>query len=257
MVRKNKIDEERCWMNFEREDMTEMAMPKELNWPLPREVRLTSEGVWRASTAVVVLLIGLSWALLIIVGFVRQRQHYEELKQNGRQTTATIDRVSTSVVYYSFTYNEEIFKGESGIPSSLHSRPAESDSIPILYLPSNPRVNHAVGWEETPIQGLGILVLPFGIVALGVWLAQDLRRTRQIIRDGVVAAGIVKESSRYNRTGEITVTYEFNTPNGGKREGLGWSEAPLDQRKQIWILYLPNDPSVSTSYPLHHWRAAH
>jgi len=70
-----------------------------------------------------------------------------------------------------------------------------------------------------------------------------------MLRDGEVAAGIVKESSRYNRTGEITVTYVFNTPNGGKREGLGWSEKPLEQGKQIWILYLPNDPSVSTSYP--------
>jgi hypothetical protein len=243
-------------MSFEGQEIAKMMAPMELNRPFPREVRITTEGLWRASTAIVVLLIGLSWALQILVGFVRLKQHYEELKQGGRQTTATIDRVFTSVVYYSFACNGVVFTGKSGIPSSLKSRPKESDPLSILYLPSNPRVNHAVGWEETPIQGLGILVLPIGIVALGAWVAQDLRRTRQILRDGAVAAGTVKESSLYNRTGEIAVTYEFNTPHGGKREGTGWSEESLEQGKQIWILYLPNDPSVSTSYPLHHWRVA-
>lgn len=192
--------------------------------------------------------------MLIIVSSVQKKQNYEELKQKGSQTTATVERIDNSGVYYSFTCNGVVFTGRSGIPGRLRSQLHELDRISILFLPSNPRVTHAADWEENSIQGLGILVIPILVAALGVWVARDLRRTRRVLRDGGVAAGIVKESSLYNRTGEITITYEFSTPNAGKKEGLGWSEEPLKQGTQIWILYLPRDPSVSTSYPLHYWR---
>jgi hypothetical protein len=244
-------------MGFDHRDALNSTMPFELGQPPPREVCLTTEGIWRASSAVVLLLIGFSWALLILVGFVHQKQRYEELKHQGRLTTASIVRVFTSVVYYSFTCNGAVVTGKSNIPSSLQSRPQESDPLLILYLPSDPRVNHPVSWEAGATEGLGLLVLPIGIVAIGAWVAHDLRTTRRIIRDGVVAAGVVQAWSRYNRTGEITVTYEFSTPNMVKREGLGWSEEPLTQGTQIWILYLPYDPRASTLYPLHHWRVTH
>jgi hypothetical protein len=255
-LRTGRVDKEGWEMDFEYQDIAKVTAPMELSRPLPREIRLTSEGVWRASSAAVLLLIGFGWALLILAGYVNRKQHYAELAQRGLKASANVDRIDNSGVYYSFAVNGVTFHGKSGIPASFRSHLQEAGRLSIMYLPSNPRINHAADWQDSPIQGLGIIVLPVLVTALGVWVAQDLRKTRRVLRDGAVAAGIVKESSLYNRTGEITVTYEFKTPNGGSREGMGWSEGPLKPGKQIWILYLPDDPSVSTSYPLHHWRMA-
>lgn len=231
------------------------TMPLELGRPLPRKVCLTTEGIWRVSAATVLLLIAFVWVLLIMVGSLHQKEHYAELGKEGRHMIATIDRIDGSGVYYSFTSNGVIFTGKSSIPGGLRSQLQILGPLSILYLPSNPRVNRPADWDETAIQGLGILVLPILVAALGLWMVLNLRATRRIIRNGVAVAGIVQRCNRYNRTGEVTVTYEFSTSQDSKKEGRGWSQESLPEGTQIWVIYLPLNPNVSTSYPLHHWRA--
>lgn len=154
-------------MGFDNHDAVNPGMPLELCQPAPRKVHLTKEGIWRASAAAVILLIGFSWALLTLVGSFHRKQHYADLEQVGQRTIATIDRIDGSGVYYSFTCNGRAFAGRSPIPIRLRSQLQILGPLSVLYLPSNPRVNRPAGWEEAANQGLGIIVLPVLIAALG------------------------------------------------------------------------------------------
>jgi hypothetical protein len=200
------------------------------------------------------LFIGFAWGFLTVVSYFHGKQVSALLEQDGRQAIATIEHIGGSEVLYSFTYNGDTFAGRSPIPSLIRSQVAVGESLPILYLPSNPRVNRPEGWKQDATRMFEILILPILVIALGIWIVLDLLSTRRILRNGIAVAGIVRGSDRYNRSGEITVTYEFSTPNQGKREGRGWSQELVPQGTQICVLYLPQDPKVSASYPLHHWR---
>ncbi|MGH9589427.1 MAG: hypothetical protein ACRD25_03485 [Terracidiphilus sp.] len=236
----------------------ELTAPAELRGRTPRRVLLTGSGIQMAIAAAILLTLAAAGAVWAGSAAVRERQHNSALHNHGRETEGAITRleVSNSLesrVSYTFSAGGATYSGEARVPENLIRPLAKSKSLPILYFPANPAINHPVAWEPSPDSQLVLLVAPAIAAVLGLALFIPLGIEHRMAAEGKPALAVVRKCTR-GKSGYL-VKYEFRLGDETPIEGQGWCKNQQELGNGIWVLYLRGRPRRNLPYPLTYYRA--
>ena len=234
------------------------------NWTPPdglgysglRPVQLTGAGIVSLVVAAALLLGAVAAGIGLRTTASRQAQEHRLLREQGFNTDARITRLWRSTgkdtrdwVAYRFTVQEQVYETRKVVPARIWRELQAGSSLPIRFLPSNPKVNHPSAWNDSPMS-LWIPYLAFGgLAAIACVCAIRLRNQMQLLTDGRPAPGIV---TGHWRTKDGTILrYEFLLLNGATAKGRGGqSRRPPAVGSPICVLYDPENPRRNAPYPL-------
>jgi hypothetical protein len=229
-------------------------MPSELSGPVPRRIRLSESS--RFSMFLLALLIGVTiigciWYCKHVVVQMQQRS---ALRQDGVEVQGEITSLKRAgrgpeVVRYTFTANGGTVSGMTDMPFELVQSFEESTVIKILYLPSNPAINHPAAWEwSLSSEWLEIFMLMAFLTACSV-TSTVFYRERKLLGLGKPVTGIVT-NCRVSGRELISIEYEFRTETGAQVRGSGNSPVEQETGAGICVLYLPENPRRNLPYPV-------
>jgi hypothetical protein len=230
-------------------------LPVELKMPTPRSVRLTGTGWTNVFAVTFFFLLGVALAAFILNKFMRDRATQNVLQQNGSQSSSQVTRKWTQgrssgpYVSYTFAVDGTYYSGQSEIPKDIWKSLQQYDSLPIRYLPQNPNVNKPVAWEVSIPSVLLSLLYPAFLAIFGLLIVRGLPLQRRLAVGGVGVRGCITECIGPSRSG-FALNYTFRNANNNEIEiGSCPSEHSCRVGSNVWVLYLPADPSRSEIYP--------
>ena len=152
------------------------------------------------------------------------------------------------LVSYRFTVQERAYVTRKEVPSRIWQTLTVGSSLPVRFLPSNPKVNHPIGWDDTPMPPWVPYLVFAVLAAIASFLTILLRNQMRLLTEGRPAPGIVT-GQRRTKDGTI-IRYEFTLLNGATAKGRGQSRRPPAIGSQICVLYDPENPRRNAPYPL-------
>ena len=195
---------------------------------------------------------GLLAALWLMIDIPRQIMRRDTLRRNGVETIAKIEKLSYARgaqmwVTYAFVVEDRSIREEVRVPDSFREALSHADSLRVLYIPSDPGINHPAEWEWT-IYSEGGWLIAFAWTVPGFLFLSQLRKERQLAAEGTTAIGVVTNCSPAK--GGFRFTYEFRTPNGSTIEGIGRSTCVKEVGASIKVLFLTRNPLQAEPLPL-------
>jgi hypothetical protein len=229
--------------------------PDGLGYSSLRPVQLTAAGIALLVLAGAMLLGAVAAGIGLGTTARRQAKDLRLLQEQGVNTDAQITRVWRSsgkdqqhLASYRFTVQDRAYTARKGVPARIWQTLRAGSSLPVRYLPSNPKVNHPTGWDDTPMPPLVPYLVFAAMAAVASVLTMLLRKQMQLLTEGRPAPGIV---TGHRRTKDGTVIrYEFQLLNGATAKGRGQSRRPPAIGSQICVLYDPENPRRNAPYPL-------
>jgi hypothetical protein len=164
-----------------------VEIPVELQQTLPRRVRPAGWVIFYFAFNML-LSAGLV-TIVVLVGSLTPKEIREsnDLQRDGRLAYANNVRVTgmrSSTVSYTFTYNGKSYSGKAFLPSQSEKsveKYAKTGNLPILFLPTNPLINHPFDWKGSgPFPFFGYI---FGVLIVVQWIVfirfilSDLRKS--------------------------------------------------------------------------------
>jgi hypothetical protein len=237
--------------------MTENWTPPDgLGYSSLRPVQLTGAGIALLVVAAALLLGAVAAGIGLRATASRQAQEHRLLREQGANTEAQITRLWRSTgkdtqhwVAYRFTVQDRAYVMRKGVPPRIWQELKAGSSLPVRFLPSNPKVNHPTGWNDTPMSPWAPYLVFVGLAAIACVCAMRLRKEMQLLTEGRPAPGIVT-GQRRTKDGTV-LRYEFVLLNGATAKGRGGqSRRPPAIGSPICVLYDPENPRKNAPYPL-------
>lgn len=230
---------------------------REINAAIPRKVRLDPDGGYVLLVFVLIFLgVAAIWFGASSYYHVQQWQHRGALNRDGRETFARITEIdsgrSTSV-YYTFRSGDAVHHGHAYFPEGRYLDVHVGQQIPILFLPSDPSVNHPSGWVwwswwDLVVQSLFTLFLfSVGVVGLGY-----LYRERRLACIGWVTEGEVIACAPKGK--QFRVDYEFCAEDHARFDGANENCDEYETGSKIRVIYLRKNPKRNDTYPMSTYR---
>ena len=234
--------------------------PEGLNRSRPRAAVLTASGIMLYVLAALMLVGGLTGAVLFARESRRQQAVARRMVAEARETDGSVIRLWRSGehsdeyrVAYRFAVDDRDRTGHATIRSGHWRSLSVGSSIAVRYLPSNPSHNYPSADPPSPRPAW----LPFAIGAAGVMagllLPLQVRRQRRLLEDGRPAPAVVTRMRRWHTQHgtQNMVYYQFALPDGGICKGRSNVHGrPMPADSVICILYDPDNPRRSALYPL-------
>jgi len=231
--------------------------PVELMRQTPRRVKLTGLGWTNVFLSAFFLVAGVAIGVNFVQQAVRTITAQNMLRQGGSEASGQITgkwsltggKLAMWKVDYTFAVDGTLYSGESKVPKEIWKSLHENDSLRIRYLISNPNTNHPAGWEDMTPSDLWILVFPAGMAIFGLLFARRIPLQRRLALEGVGVRGCISDWHGPSRAGFV-LDYTFrNLSSNGVEIGSCRSDQALKAGSEVWVLYLPSDPSRSEIYP--------
>ena len=230
-------------------------IPAELAIPTPRRVTLTGTGWLNVFAATFFFLVGVGLGFDLVHRVMLDRAKHEALQKDGIRISSQVTRKWTqgrsSIPYigYTFTVNGAYYTGQSEIPKELWKSLRAYDPLPILYLPENPGINKPTAWEAPGYSNLFLYLYPAFMAVFALFIVRRLPSQRRLAVEGIGVRGCITECAGPTRNG-FTLDYTFRNANSGEIEiGICHSAHSRKVSSNVWVLYLPADPSRSEIYP--------
>ena len=231
--------------------------PKELLWSPPRPVSLTAGGV--ALTVLMVLLAAGAVAAGVLLGGVAARESEERrrFRAEGIETDAVVTS-QTRIrgenkryrVEYAFEHQGRSYTGRITGSARRTAALTPGARLNVRFLPSEPAIHQAVGWERKPVAAVLVVLAPAGSLAIAGLIAIALRRQRRLLEEGRAAPAVVTGFSSAGQHGKV-IKYEFPLLSGARRQGKsGPSHRVPPIGTVMCVLYDPDRPQKSAPYPL-------
>ena len=229
--------------------------PDGLGYSSLRPVQLTGAGIALLVVAGAMLLGAVAAGIGLGTVFRRQVKDLRLLSEQGVNTDAQITRLWRSsgkdqqhLLSYRFTVEEREYVARKGVPSRIWQTLTVGSSLPVRFLPSDPKVNHPTEWSDTPMPNW-VPYLVFGaLIATAFGCTIPLRIQMRLLTEGRPAPGIVT-GQRRTKNGTV-IRYEFKLLNGATAKGRGQSRRPPAIGAPICVLYDPENPRRNAPYPL-------
>ena len=229
--------------------------PDGLGYSSLRPVSLTGGGIALLVVAVLMLLGAVAAAIGLGTTAKRQAKDHRLLQEQGVNTEARITRVWRSgdknqqhLVSYRFTVQERAYEARNKVPTRIWQTLTVGSSLPVRFLPSDPKVNHPTEWDDTPMPNWLPYLLSGALVVIAFGVTIPLRIQMRLLTEGRPAPGIV---TGHRRTKDGTILrYEFVLLNGATAKGRGQSRRPPAIGAPICVLYDPENPRRNAPYPL-------
>jgi hypothetical protein len=230
--------------------------PDGLGYSRLREVRLTGGGVAMLVFAALLAAGGVAGGIALNFESNRQSETSRLLQQQGVHADATVTRLWRSGgkdaqgwASYRFTYEGATYEKQLKPPRRIWANLKEGATLPIRFLPSNPVVSHPELWSDQPAPLwlsylLGaLLILPAGLLVVAV------RRQSRLLSEGQAAQGVVTRHKRADH-GKTANYYEFRVLSGAVAKGRTVSRHAIEIGAPVCIIYDPDNPRRSATYPL-------
>jgi hypothetical protein len=229
--------------------------PDGLGYSSLRPVSLTGGGIALLVVAGAMLLGAVAAGIGLGTAARRQAKDHRLLQEQGVNTDAQITRVWRSgdknqqhLVSYRFTVQERAYVARKGVPPRIWQTLKAGSSLPVRYLPSDPKVNHPTEWDDTPMPNWLPYLLSGALVAIAFGVTIPLRIQMRLLTEGRPAPGTVTGQQR-TKDGTI-LRYEFVLLNGATAKGRGQTRRPPAIGSPICVLYDPENPRRNAPYPL-------
>ena len=229
--------------------------PDGLGYSSLRPVRLTGSGIALLVIAGAMLLGAVAAGIGLGTTARRQAKDHRLLQEQGVNTDARITRLWRSgdknqqhLVSYRFTVQEREYVARKGVPSRIWQTLRAGSTLPVRFLPSNPKVNHPTEWDDTPMTNWVPYLVSGELAVIAVVLAILLRKQVRLLTEGRPAPGIVT-GHRRTKNGTV-IRYEFQLMNGATAKGRGQSRRPPAIGSPVCVLYDPENPRRNAPYPL-------
>jgi hypothetical protein len=229
--------------------------PDGLGYSSLRPVQLTGSGIALLAVAVLMFLGAIAAGIGLGTTFRRQVKDQRLLQEQGVNTDAQITRLWRStgkdqqhLVSYRFTVQEREYVARKGVPPRIWQTLRTGSSLPVRFLPSNPKVNHPTGWDDTTMPFWVPYLVAGELAVIASLLTFLLRRQMRLLTEGRPAPGIVT-GHRRTRGGTV-IRYEFVLLNGATANGRGKSRRPPAIGSQVCVLYDAENPRRNAPYPL-------
>jgi hypothetical protein len=229
--------------------------PDGLGYSSLRPVRLTGSGIALLVMAGAMLLGAVAAGIGLGTTAKRQAKDHRLLQEQGVNTDARITRLWRSgdknqqhLVSYRFTVQEREYVARKGVPARIWQKLTVGSSLPVRYLPSDPKVNHPTEWDDTPMPNWVPYLVSGELAVIAVVLAILLRKQVRLLTEGRPAPGIVT-GHRRTKNGTV-IRYEFQLMNGATAKGRGQSRRPPAIGSPVCVLYDPENPRRNAPYPL-------
>jgi hypothetical protein len=229
--------------------------PDGLGYSSLRPVRLTGSGIVLLVMAGAMLLGAVAAGIGLGTTAKRQAKDHRLLQEQGVNTDARITRLWRSgdknqqhLVSYRFTVQEREYVARKGVPSRIWQTLRAGSTLPVRFLPSNPKVNHPTEWDDTPMPNWVPYLVSGELAVIAVVLAILLRKQVRLLTEGRPAPGIVT-GHRRTKNGTV-IRYEFQLMNGATAKGRGQSRRPPAIGSPVCVLYDPENPRRNAPYPL-------
>lgn len=230
--------------------------PLDLAGPLPRETKITGTGIFFMVLEVALLVGAVPVCLYIHRQDAQRTATWMALRTEGREAPGLIVRLwqdrrekpSVPMVTYAFTAGGVPFTGECSVPEGLWNGLRTAYSLPVLYLPANPKINHPLAWAEPGRQAPRVFL---GVLWLGwvLLIGRSLRLDAKLAAEGLPAAGVITKIY-FTRTRGYTAYYQFRTKDGASAKGSCWVAGRGELGASVCILYLPQKPSRNAAHPM-------
>lgn len=229
-----------------------MVIPDELAGPLPRKSRLAQKGTQLAVALVIVLVLAVAQAIWAGIHASHLLQTKSALRQTSSEVIGKIDKQTKSEYFYSFLVDGTQFTGRASMQLQTFR---VSDPLPILYLPSNPSINHPAAWEEpTALAWIPFMYQMILVPALLI-IALTMRSARRLVAQGRPAVATITDCT-YHQKGGFELKYEFRTDAGESIKGNSPSNDEQKIGASVCVLYLPRNPRRNQVYNSLSYRAA-
>ena len=229
--------------------------PDGLGYSSLRPVQLTGAGIALLVVAAALLLGAVAAAIGLGTTARRQAEDHRLLQEQGVNADARITRVWRSsdkdqqhLVSYRFTVEEREYVARKTVPARIWQTLKAGSSLPVRFLPSNPKVNHPIEWDETPMPDWVPYLVFAVLAAIACLCAIQLRNQMRLLTEGRPAPGIVT-GQRRTKDGTV-IRYEFTLLNGATAKGRGQSRRPPAIGSPVCVLYDPENPRRNAPYPL-------
>jgi hypothetical protein len=245
-------------MNLESSEQPISPAPGEIAGPVPRKIRLKLDrGDARFLLTIIMLfLVGgsiwLGWNADYDLKQFRQRAL---LRSDGREVPGQVTgfayhRFAPLGIFYRFSVNGVTYSNEALTPNNPASGLAldKGDNLSILFLPSNPRINHPAAWQWSVLDGWYTVAGVAGCVVIGAVVLVGLLRDRKLARYGKATVGVVLGCTRDGRL--YRIEYEFGTERNVSMKGRHSGPDEYGPGEKLWVLYLPEKPQRNSRYPL-------
>ncbi len=220
---------------------------------------MTGSSTFLAIIAAILLLGSIPLFLLVRGENDRHKAWAEALRTQGRETNGQVirlwhtnDKSRTPKVTYAFSANGLRLHGDASVPRDIWRGLQPDSTLPIRYLPSDPKVNHPAAWEISSDPDWVPVTLPAVVVGLGFVLLLILRRQAQMVAEGLPAAGVVTKC--FAVKGGWSVRYQFRMKDGTIAGGSSQTSQRLAVGTAICVLYLPQRPRRNAMYPNSYYR---
>jgi hypothetical protein len=233
----------------------ELTAPNELRGQTPRRTLFSGSGVQMALSAALLLALAVAGVVWMSESASRRTERNAELRRSGVQTSGNITSLQSSAspeptVTYTFTIHGSAFTGQASVPPQFAHTLSRAGTLPILYLPANPAINHPAAW--TLSSNRAMLVAPLIAAMLGLLLFLPLGVEWRLAAEGAPVLAVVSKCAR-GRSGFL-VHYEFRLEDGTRIAGRGWCKNNQLQGEGIWVLCSPKNPRRNLPYPLTYCR---
>lgn len=226
----------------------------EINAAIPRSVYLSADGLTPLQLMLGILVFGLICVGAISYLIGKDKRKAEALHREGHWATGSVTKIvhprrSNDYVYYTFPFGDTIYHGGATVSDFQSIHVQVGDQLPILFLPSDPSVNHPSEWGwwgfgEVFACGWSLMVVGLGVRGLGsLYQRRKLGRTGWVTEGKVIACA--PKGSRFR------VDYVFSTEDQTECDGA--NESSYDEYKygdKIRVIYLRHNPKRNDTYPL-------
>jgi len=239
------------------------SIPTELTGTLPRQVRATGNGIYLTILAPICLVLAVSTGLWGMFKIVQQARNRAALRHDSIAAIGEVTRrqygKGSDFISYIFSVNGTSYTGTCEVPG-FYSR---DKSLAILYVATNPGVNHPAAFEWSllywppppPLLWIRIpefsselqwMLGPFIFGPVGLLLLLSTRKEQKLLAEGLASNATITESSQKTRT-RYFVRYKFQTKEGTIVQG-SCSDGPKEIGATYCVLYLPQNPKQNMPY---------
>lgn len=238
---------------------TRHALPPELERSAPRDVALTTGG--RALIVLAWLLaagaLGGGAALHVKAG--RQSDEAVDFDRRSVSASAVVDRLwrksgdgNPASVAFHFDANGARIDGESRIPLGQWRRLSTGSTVPVRYLPDNPRRFVMAGQRRGGVPFAVPYVVAFILAAMALLCSAAVRWQRTLLSEGRSARAIVTAVRNHKGSHGAThreIVYEFPVLAGTKATGKATAGKTAEVGTTISVVYDPEQPKRNRPYP--------
>jgi uncharacterized protein DUF3592 len=234
------------------------SLPPELVRSAPRDVGLTTGG--KALTLLAWLLVAAAVIAGVVLYVEAQRQSTAAQDMDGRGVTtrAVVDRLwrgtgddKPAFAAFHFEANGARIDGESRMPLPAWRELRTGSTVPVRYLPDNPRRFDVAGQRRN---GLPFAV-PFAVssilAAIAFLCLAVVRWQRRLLSEGRPAAAVVTAVRTHKGSHGTThraIVYEFRVLAGTIATGKA-TAGKAEVGSTISIVYDPDEPTRNRPYP--------